>query len=361
MIDTGASRTCRTNRRTRRIATPSRITSTLGDGSTLPAMSGARSDRLSTFLCVVLIALLILPTALSAQPRTIDVGPKRAYRMPSAAAAVARRGDVIRIAPGTYEDCAVWRADGLVIEGEDAERVVIGNRTCLGKGVFVVTGSDVTVRGITLRGSRSQDANGAGIRGEGVNLTVERVRFLDNENGILLVGVPRGALLVRDSTFIGNGSCERACAHGIYTGTLELLRVERSRFLATRQGHHVKSRAFRTEMLNCDIDDGPEGTASYLIDVPNGGTVLIRGNRLSKGPRSGNRSTAISIGAEGVDRPTPEIRIEANVFTFGGNYPTVFVTNSTATPALLRGNSLPQTVTPLRGNGQVVSEGGPSR
>ena len=194
-----------------------------------------------------------------------------------------------------------------------------------------------------------------------MNLTVERVRFLDNENGILLAGVPRGALLVRDSSFIGNGSCARACAHGIYAGPLELLRVERSRFLGTREGHHVKSRAFRTEVLGCDIEDGPEGTASYLIDVPNGGAVLLRGNRLSKGPRSGNRSTAISIGAEGVDRPTPEIRIELNVFTLEGGYRTVFVTNFTATPALLRGNSLPPTVIPLKGDGRTVSPSGTTR
>lgn len=93
--------------------------------------------------------------------------------------------DVIRIAAGTCEDCAAWRADRLVIEGEDAERVVIGDRTCLGKGVFVVAANDVTVRGVTLRGARSGDGNGAGIRGEGVNLTVERVRFLHNENGML--------------------------------------------------------------------------------------------------------------------------------------------------------------------------------
>lgn len=322
-------------------------------------MIDASALRLAAIALMMLVPLL--PTALSAQPRILDVGPGRAFSMPSAAAAAARQGDVIRIAAGTYEDCAVWRADGLVIEGEDAERVVIGNRTCLDKGVFVVAGSDVTVRGVTLRGARSEAANGAGIRGEGVNLTVERVRFLDNENGILLAGVSRGVLLVRDSSFIGNGSCARACAHGIYTGPLELLRVERSRFLATREGHHVKSRAFRTEVLDCDIEDGPEGTASYLIDVPNGGAVLLRGNRLSKGPRAGNRSTAISIGAEGVDRPTPEIRIEANAFTLGGSYRTVFVTNHTATPALLHGNSLPPTVISLRGDGRIVSEAGMSR
>jgi hypothetical protein len=296
---------------------------------------------------------MLLPTALLAQPRILEVGHDRAFRMPSAAAAAARQGDIVRIAPGVYQDCAVWRANGLVIEGEDAERVLIGDRTCLGKGVFVVVGNDVTIRGVTLRGARSDDANGAGIRGEGTNLTVDRVRFLDNENGILLVGISRGALLVRDSSFIGNGSCARACAHGIYAGALELVRIERSRFLATREGHHVKSRALRTEVIDCTIEDGREGTASYLIDVPNGGAVLIRGNRLSKGPRSGNRSTAISIGAEGVDRPTPEIRIEANAFTLEGNYRTVFVTNHTATSARLKGNGLSPHVKPVMGDGSV--------
>ncbi|GGJ19934.1 hypothetical protein GCM10011320_29010 [Neoroseomonas lacus] len=305
--------------------------------------------------------LIMLPIALRAESRVLEVGPGRSLSLPSAAAAVAQSGDVIRIAPGNYEDCAVWRADGLVIEGDDPERVIIGNRTCLGKGVFVIVGNNVVLRGVTLTGARSADANGAGIRAEGVNLTVERVRFLRNENGILHAGIGRGALIVRDSLFIGNGSCERACAHGIYAGPLELLRVERSRFLATREGHHVKSRAYRTEVLECDIEDGPDGTASYLIDVPNGGAVLLRGNRLVKGPRSGNRSTAISIGAEGVDRPTPEIRIEGNVLILEGRYRTVFVTNHTATPAILRGNTIPDAVTVLRGDGRVISAGATGR
>ncbi len=65
--------------------------------------------------------------------------------------------------------------------------------------------------------------------------------------------------------------------------------------------------------------------------------MLLRGNQLSKGARSSNRSTAISIGAEGVDRPTPEIRIESNVLTLEGSYRTVFVTNHTATPSLVKG------------------------
>jgi nitrous oxidase accessory protein NosD len=157
-----------------------------------------------------LLVLLLLPGVPRAEARVLDVGPGRPFSLPSAAAA-AQPGDVIRIAPGTYEDCAVLRADRVVIEGEDFARVTISNRICNGKGVFVITGNDVTVRGITLAGTRSANGNGngAGIRAEGVNLTVERVRFLNNENGILHAGARRGALIVRDSVFIGNGTASR--------------------------------------------------------------------------------------------------------------------------------------------------------
>ena len=53
-------------------------------------------------LAAIALLIVLLPTALSAQPRILDVGPGRVFSMPSAAAAAARPGDVIRIAPGTY-------------------------------------------------------------------------------------------------------------------------------------------------------------------------------------------------------------------------------------------------------------------
>src|SRR5262249_38289445 len=106
---------------------------------------------------------MLLPGMPRAEARGLQVGPGRPFA-PSSAAAEARPGDVIRVAPGTYQDCAVWRADGIVIEGEDVERVFIGNRICNGKGVFVILGNDVTVRGVTLTDARNADGNGAGIR-----------------------------------------------------------------------------------------------------------------------------------------------------------------------------------------------------
>ena len=196
------------------------------------------------------------------------------------------------------------------------------------------------------------DGNGAGIRAEGRNLTVEHVRFINNQEGILTTNQPQSTLVVRDSEFTRNGVCEKACAHAIYTGQIALLRVERSTFRDTHQGHYIKSRALKTEVVGCNIADGPTGTASYLIDVPNGGSVLVQNNVLEKGPKAENH-TAISIGEEGVDRPTPEILIEGNQFTADGNYSALFVRNLTATRAVLRGNTLHGQVKPLEGDGSV--------
>ena len=72
------------------------------------------------------------------------------------------------------------------------------------------------MRNLTLTRARVPDGNGAGIRAEGRNLLVERVRFIDNQNGILAADQPEGELIVRDSEFVRNGTCEQACAHGIY-------------------------------------------------------------------------------------------------------------------------------------------------
>lgn len=48
----------------------------------------------------------------TAAARTLQVGPGKPLRLPSAAAAQARDGDVIQIAPGRYVDCAVWNTKG---------------------------------------------------------------------------------------------------------------------------------------------------------------------------------------------------------------------------------------------------------
>ena len=299
-------------------------------------------------VCLLGVSVGISP----ALARTLEVGPGKAYAKPSAAVAAASDGDRILILPGQYFDCAVVSASHLSIEGVgDAAGVVLTDKTCQGKALLVIEGNDDIIRNLTVTRARVADGNGAGIRAEGGNLTIEGVRFVNNQDGILTAGKPDMVLTVRHSFFEKNGICGDYCAHAIYAGQIASLLVQDSVFRDTRDGHDIKSRAARTEVDGCDIQDGPAGTASYLIEAPNGGTLIVRGNTLEKGPNSGNHSAAISIGAEGVEQPSAEITVEGNHFTNDGDYHTAFVSNVTATEAMLRHNVLKGAVQALKGDG----------
>ena len=296
----------------------------------------------------------LMATCLPAQARNLEVGPDKEFKQPSAAITAASAGDHVQIAAGEYFDCATVSASNVVIEGMAPDAAAtLTDKACGGKALLITTGNDITVRNLTLTRARVPDGNGAGIRGEGTNLTVEGVKFINNQNGILAGGTPESTITVRDSTFLRNGACTGSCSHGIYVGEIKLLHVQHSTFFETKIGHHVKSRALRTEVIDCDIQDGEQGSSSYLIDIPNGGSLLARGNKLEKGPHSDNPSMAIAIGEEGVTHPTRELLIEKNSFRNDTGRNTIFVNNLTATEAMLTGNTITGQVKALQGDGQV--------
>ncbi len=284
----------------------------------------------------------------------LEVGQGKPYRLLSAAVQAAQSGDHIRIAPGRYADCAAIVQDDLVIEGTGpASEVVVDGVACEGKAALVTKGARITVRDLTLTHILVPSGNGAGIRPEGADLLVERVRFIANENGILAAPNPASTIIVRDSEFVRNGACNPLCEHGIYVNALTLLRVEHSRFFETMIGHHIKSRAARTEVIDCDLADGTNGRSSYQINVPNGGALVVRGNRIEKGPGTDNPRTVISIGEEDVTQKPGEVTIEDNKVTLVGLAGTVFVRNLGTVPAMLSGNRLIGDLVPLVGPGTV--------
>jgi hypothetical protein len=308
----------------------------------------------ATLLALSIVACHAAVSTGHAQPATsVLVGPQRLYKMPSEAAKVARAGDTVRIDPGTYVDCAFWSAPNLIIEGA-GDGVVIRDKSCGDKGIFVITADNVTVRNLTLAGAAGPSKNNAGIRLEGSGLTVHSVRFLDNENGILANSNAGSQITIDNSLFERNGKCEPECAHGIYVNHIERLRITNSTFRDQRVGHHIKSRAKNTEITACTIDDGPTGTASYLIDIPNGGSVNIVNNVLHKGPLSENRSIAIAVGAEGGSPDNAHFRIAGNRFVSDAPGKTAFVQNFTMIPAKIERNTLTGNVTPLVGPGTVT-------
>jgi len=290
--------------------------------------------RKSIFISVAIAVSTFLSSSGSA--RTLQVGPERELKAPSDAAVLANDGDTILIDPGNYIDCAIWRANHLTIEGEG--NVTVRDRVCQDKAIFVITGSDVTIRNIEFAHARSTSKNGAGIRGEGADLTVEDSHFVDNEDGILTGQNPQSRIIIRDSFFTENGKCESDCAHGIYIGRIALLEVSHSTFFQQYAGHHIKSRALRTEITGNTIRDGAAGTASYEVDIPDGGSLVLRDNVIEKGAHAGNEFAAVTIGEESNVNPTSELTIDHNTFDNDNSATTTFVRNRTATTAELSGN-----------------------
>jgi hypothetical protein len=305
----------------------------------------------------ILIALLILAIWSATHPataRSLLVGPTRALTQPSAAAAIAADGDTIQIDAGSYTDCAVWHANRLTITGVGTGGgVVLRDRVCQAKGIFVTAGDDITIRGITFAGARAPAHNGAGIRAQGANLTMIETRFFDNENGILAAPNPLSTIRILDSEFRGNGVCARECAHGIYINQVALLDVERSLFIDQHIGHQIKSRASRTVLIDDTIMDGPDGTSSYLVDLPNGGDLLMRGCTLQKGPHSDHPAVTLTIGEEALKNPTYRIELLNNRFQNDLARPTIFLRNVTNVPAELVGNQFSGPVVVLDGPGTI--------
>jgi hypothetical protein len=231
-------------------------------------------------------------------PTTLKVGPGQQYKRPSEAAAVAHNGDTIEIEAGSYPgDVAVWRQHDLTLRG-------VGGRAQLnamggsaeGKAIWVIKGDRARVENIEFLNCHVSDQNGAGIRLEGTGLTVRNSVFRDNDEGILTGANPNSDIVVEASEFVGNGNPEGS-SHNIYIGAIRSFTLRNSATHHAKIGHNVKSRAKTNFILYNSIYDGPDGTASYEVDLPNGGDAYLIGNTIQQGPQTDN-STIVSYGAE---------------------------------------------------------------
>ena len=259
----------------------------------------------------------------SATGRQLLVGPGQPYATPSAAAAAAQSGDVVKITAGDYRgDVAAWRADNLTICGVGGRaRLYADGRNAAGKGIWVISGRDVTVDSVEFHDAKVPDENGAGIRAEHQGqLLVRNSGFFDNENGILSNG-GSASVVIEGCEFARNGFGD-GYTHNIYIGELTRLTVTASFFHEARTGHNLKSRASENVIENSYFMDGPDGNSSYLADFPNGGKVLLRGNLFHKGPKAEN-STAIAYGAEGLKWSTNTLEMTHNTVVMtrsGGSF-----------------------------------------
>ena len=275
---------------------------------------------------------------------TLQVGPGKQYATPCAAIAAASVGDTIQIdTSGNYAgDVCEWNTDNLTLIGVGSGRAVInaaGNNSQR-KAIWVISGHNTTVENIEFTGATVPDMNGAGIRAEGSNLTIRNCYFHDNQEGIL-TGAGNSTILVEYSEFYHNGAGD-GFSHNLYIGNVTQFIFRYNYSHGAVVGHLLKSRAAENDIYSNRFSDEATGTASYEIDLPNGGRSFIIGNLIEKGPQAQN-NTLVSYQEEGAasNNPDHELFVVNNTMVNDlGSGTFVSVAGSVTVPAVIKNNIL---------------------
>lgn len=275
---------------------------------------------------------------------TLEVGPDREFKTLGAAVQASKASDTILVDSGTYTDDFIVISHPLTISA-------IGGRARLhasklipnGKGI-IVANANLSIQNLIFSNAHVSDRNGAGIRHQKGTLVIQDSIFESNENGILGGSDPDASIIIQSSRFLGNGHGD-GYSHGIYIGKIASLTVQNSRFTDTKTGHHIKSRARTTTIIDCLLDDGA-ASSSYAIDLPNGGTNIIRGNTLIQNAKSEN-DIFISVGTKSL-HSSSSFTIEDNRFINFASRGTA-VRNAMSEAVLIKGNTFFGPLTIVRG------------
>jgi len=309
-------------------------------------------SRSSLALCLPALALCI-PAAAA----TLQVGPDAALKTPSAAAKVVEDGDTVEIAPGEYFDCAIWHASNLTIEGT-GPGVVLTDLPCEGKAAFVTRGNGITLRNLTFTRIRVPDQNGAGIRAEGRDLTVEHSRFVNNQIGILAGDAMPSTIAVRDCEFAENGVADGGSGTAdLLVGRVLLLRVAGSRLQGAKGGAAVTTLAVRSELTGNGIEAGA-GARPYVVGAPRGGSLVMDGNAITltrgtPGPGGDGGSVAVAVAEDG-DLPAGEVTLRHTVLVNRTGAPAVLLRNWSDAVPVLQANTMPPGDTELSSDGATL-------
>jgi len=240
----------------------------------------------------------------------LAVGAGQQYARISDAVAASHDGDTLRVQAGTYLNDFATINTKITIEGVGGMAHLLATQAPPDGKAILTTNTDVTLDHLELSDAQVGDMNGAGVRYQGGNLVITNSYFHDNQNGLLGGPVPDGSITIRNSEFAYNGAGD-GYSHNLYVGDIASLVIDNSYFHDALVGHEIKSRAERTTITNSRVQDGPNGTASYSIDLPNGGDAVIQGNVIQQGPYTQNPAI-IAVGEEDGLHANTAVRIIGN-------------------------------------------------
>ena len=273
---------------------------------------------------------------------TLTVGNGEQYSTISAAVAASHSGDTVKVDAGTYTNDVLNISHSLTLDAVGGAVKLVGTaQPANGKGLIDAGGPgvNVAISGFDISGASVPDRNGAGVRYEGGTLTLSNVNIHNNENGILANPDANGSITIANSTFANNGIGDGQ-THNIYVGAIGSLTVKDSTITGAQVGHDIKSRAARTTITGNTITDGASGTASYEIDLTNGGVGTIENNFIEKGARAEN-PIAITFGEEGNVYANNSLTVRNNTITTSYTaHNSTAVVNRTGATADISGNQL---------------------
>ena len=288
----------------------------------------------------ILVALL----GGTAHAATLQVGPGKPYAKPCDAIAAAQPGDTIEVDAGSYDGdhCAI-ATDNLTIRGVGGRASINAggdvNNVSGNKGIFAVSAPNLTVENFEFAGAVSTDANGAGIRHQGTNLTVRNCFFHDNQDGIL--GAPptdgTGVVLIESSEFANNGAGDGQ-SHNMYLNHYQKFTIQFSYTHGAKVGHLIKTRAQENHIQYNRITDELGTTASYEIDIPNGGLSYVVGNLVEQSAATQN-PTLLEYALEGAVNPDQHLFVASNTFVNDLDHGT-FITVAAGSPAAVIANNI---------------------
>jgi hypothetical protein len=298
---------------------------------TIPAID-TRSPALWRGVAILLL-LGVFPSLCSA--RTLRVGPGKTYLTVRAASQATQNGDTVLVDAGVYSaDVTSWNASNLLVRG-------VGGRAHMradgadegGKGIWVIYGTNFIAENIEFSGASVPDQNGAGIRKDSPGyLVVRNCYFHDNEEGIL---GSADSMLVESSIFDHNGYGDGQ-SHNMYIWG----RTVTVRYCYTHRaviGHNIKTRGLNNYILYNRIMDESDGTASYEIDIPDGGRSYIIGNVIEQGENTDN-SSIVAYAAESSNNGVLDLYVMNNTIVNNRSAGGVFLQIRSGTAARVMNN-----------------------
>ncbi|VAX06218.1 hypothetical protein MNBD_ALPHA03-1720 [hydrothermal vent metagenome] len=266
------------------------------------------------FFILMAISLLAIPS--SGFAKIWLVGPDFQLKSPSSAIRLAKDGDTIKIMAGLYEnDYAVISQNNITLIGMNGfAHLKSSGPVPGGKAIWTINGENVKIQNIEFSGVKVPDKNGAGIRLQKGSLTVDNCYFHGNDMGLITSNKLSIRLLIKKSEFSRNILLVPDLvylAHNIYVGKIAEFIMKNTISRGAQYGHNVKSRAQNNIIKNNRIFDEGSVSASYLIDLPNGGKAHIENNYLYKNKGAQNNAF-ISYGAEGMKHNENSLTIQFN-------------------------------------------------